>query len=118
MKCHFFFNHHGTSEHVSYSRGTDNAENTVPLLHSADHTENTSHMITKHCWDVTSLCVRGSVFTEQVPRSRLHNPVVPLFVHVLETAGYVAQPFLHGASTPRYAEQLRGFRRPRCNEHM
>jgi hypothetical protein len=61
-----------------YSRGTDNAENTVLLLRSTDHTENTSHMIAKHCWGVTSLRLRGSVFTEPLPRSGLHNPVVPL----------------------------------------
>jgi hypothetical protein len=77
MKCfsHFFFNHPGTSELnyklfldasglVLYNRGTDNAENTVLLLRSADHTENTSHMIAKHCWSVMLLCLRGSVFTE------------------------------------------------------
>jgi hypothetical protein len=62
---------------VLYRRGTDNAENTV-LLRSADHTENTSHVIAKHCWVVTSLHLRGSVFTEPLPRSELHNPIVPL----------------------------------------
>jgi hypothetical protein len=50
---------------VLYSRGTDIAENT-------------NHVITKHCWVVTSLRLRGSVFTEPLPRSGLHNPVVPL----------------------------------------
>jgi hypothetical protein len=48
-----------------YSRVTDNAENTVLILRSADHTENTSHMLAKHCWGVRSLRLRGSVFTEQ-----------------------------------------------------
>jgi hypothetical protein len=43
---------------VLYSRGTDNAENTVVLLCNADHTENTSQMIAKHCWCVTSLLLR------------------------------------------------------------
>jgi hypothetical protein len=33
---------------VLYGRGTNNAENTVKLLRSADHIENTSHMIAKH----------------------------------------------------------------------
>jgi hypothetical protein len=33
---------------VLYSRVTDNAENTVLLLRSADHTDNTSHVIAKH----------------------------------------------------------------------
>jgi hypothetical protein len=68
---------------VLYSHGTDNAENTVLLSCSADHTENTSHMIAKDCWDVTSLRLCGSVFTELLPRSGLHNPVVPLLVPVL-----------------------------------
>jgi hypothetical protein len=55
---------------VLYSRGTDNAENT-------------SHVIVKHCCDVTSLRLRGNVFTEPLPRSGLQNPVVPLLVRVL-----------------------------------
>jgi hypothetical protein len=42
-------------------------------LRSADHKENTSRVIAKHFWDVTSLRLRGSMFTEP-----LHNPVVPL----------------------------------------
>jgi hypothetical protein len=61
-----------------YSRGTDNAENTVLLLRSADHTENTSHVIATNCWVVTSLRLLGSVFAEPLPRSGLHNPLVPL----------------------------------------
>jgi hypothetical protein len=60
---------------TSYSCRTDNAGNTVLLLCSVDHTENISHMIAKHCWGVTSLHLRGSVFTEPLPRSRLHNPL-------------------------------------------
>jgi hypothetical protein len=63
---------------VLYSRGTDNAEETVPLLRSANHTENTSHVIAKHCLDVTSLRLRRSVFTKPLPRNGLPNPVVPL----------------------------------------
>jgi hypothetical protein len=63
---------------VLYSRGTENAENIVLLLRGADNTENTSHVIAKHFWSVTSLRLRGSVFTEPLPRSGLHNPVVPL----------------------------------------
>jgi hypothetical protein len=63
---------------VLYSRGTDNAENAVLFLRSADHTQNASHVIAKHCWDMTSLRLRGSVFTEPLNKSRLHNLVVPL----------------------------------------
>jgi hypothetical protein len=59
---------------VLYSRGRANAENT-------------SHVIAKHCWDVTSLRLRGSVFTELLPRSGLYNPVVPLLVRVLLRKG-------------------------------
>jgi predicted membrane-bound mannosyltransferase len=79
-----------------YSRDTDNTENTVLLLRSAAPGENTGHMITKYCWSVTSLRLLGSVFTELLPRSELHNPVVPL---LLEAAVSVAQTFLHGANT-------------------
>jgi hypothetical protein len=49
---------------VLYSRSTDNAENTVLLLRNAYHTENISHVIAKHCWDVISLRLPGSVFTQ------------------------------------------------------
>jgi hypothetical protein len=45
--------------------------------------QKTSHVITKWCWSVTSLRLRGSVITETLPRSGLHNPVVPLLVRVL-----------------------------------
>jgi hypothetical protein len=90
--CHFLLNHHETSELtkkssglflpasglVLYRSGMDNAENTVLLLHSADHTENTSHVMAKHCWDVMSLYLCRSVFNEPLPRSGLHNPIVPL----------------------------------------
>jgi hypothetical protein len=38
-----------TSGLVFYSRGRDKAENTVLLLCIADHTENTTHVMTKHC---------------------------------------------------------------------
>jgi hypothetical protein len=72
---------------VVYSRGTDHAENTV-LLHIADYTENTSHVIAKHCWNMMSLRLRGSVFTEPLPRSGLHNTVVPLLVRVLLINGH------------------------------
>jgi hypothetical protein len=63
---------------VLHSRGTDKWENTVLLLLSADYTENTSHVIAKHYWDVTSLRLRSSVFTEPLCRSGLHNPVVSM----------------------------------------
>jgi hypothetical protein len=43
-----------------------------------DKVENTSHMIAKHCLDVTSLLLRGSVFAGPLPRRGLHNTVVPL----------------------------------------
>jgi hypothetical protein len=36
---------------------------------------------------VTSLRLRGSVFTEPLPRSGLQNPVVPLLVRVLRRNG-------------------------------
>jgi hypothetical protein len=89
---------------VLYSRGTDNAENTVLLLRSADYTENTSHMIAKHCWSVKSLGLRGSEFTEPLPRSGLHDPVVPFLraCYCLVTTVSVAQPFLHGVNRPHY----------------
>jgi hypothetical protein len=66
---------------VLYSHGTDNAVNAVILLRNVDYTENTNHVgATKHCWVVTSLCLRESVFTEPLPKSGLHNPVVPLLL--------------------------------------
>jgi hypothetical protein len=65
----------------------ENAENTVLLLRSADHTENTNHVIAKHCWDVTLLRLRGSVYTEPLPRSGLHNPVVSLLRRALLSNG-------------------------------
>jgi hypothetical protein len=46
------------------------------MLRSADHTEN--KVIAKYCWSVTSLSLRGRVFTEPMSRRRLHNPVVLL----------------------------------------
>jgi hypothetical protein len=49
----------------------------------AQTTQKTSHVVCKYCWSVTSLRLRGSVFTEPLPRSALHNPVVPLLVRVL-----------------------------------
>jgi hypothetical protein len=44
-------------------------------------------VITKYCWSVTSLRLLGSVFTELLPRSGLHNPVVPLLVRLLRRNG-------------------------------
>jgi hypothetical protein len=72
---------------VLYSRGTDKAENVVLLLRSADHTQNISDIIAKHCWDVTSLRLCGSVFTEPLSRRGLHNPVVPLLVRFCGSTG-------------------------------
>jgi hypothetical protein len=72
---------------VLYSSGTDNAENTVLLLHSAEHKENTSHVIAKHCLDVSSLRLGGSVFAEPLPRSGMHNLIVLLLVRVLLSNG-------------------------------
>jgi hypothetical protein len=46
---------------VLYSRGTDSAVNTVVLLRSADYTENSSHVIAKHCSDLTTLCQCASL---------------------------------------------------------
>jgi hypothetical protein len=56
------------------SRGKDYAENAIPL----QTTQETSHVIAKHCWGVTSLRLRGSMSTKPLPRSGLHNPVLPL----------------------------------------
>jgi hypothetical protein len=82
---------------VLYSRGTDNGENTVLLLRNADHTENTSHVIAKHCWSAR-VCLPS-----RCPEA---DYIIPLFhcwcVHYLETAISVAQPFLHGANMPHY----------------
>jgi hypothetical protein len=64
-------------------------------------TQKTSHVIAKHCWVVTSLRLRGSVFTEPLPRIELPCSIVTC-VHYLETAVSVAQPFLLGANTPQY----------------
>jgi hypothetical protein len=81
----------------------DNAEDAVLLLRRADHTANTSHMIAKHCCVVTSLRMRGSVFTKPLPRSGLHNHVVSLLrACITETAVSVDQPFLHGTNTSQY----------------
>jgi hypothetical protein len=48
-------------------------------------------------------CLRGSVFTEPLPKT---GCITPLFhcwwVYYLETVVSVAQPFLHGANTPQY----------------
>jgi hypothetical protein len=49
----------------------------------AQTTQKTSHVIAKYCWSVTSLRLRGSVFTEPLLRSGLYNLVVPLLVCVL-----------------------------------
>jgi hypothetical protein len=70
------------SELVLYSCGTDNAENAVLLLHSADHTE-TSHVIAEYCWSVMLLRLCGNIFTKPLPGSGLHNPVVSILMRVL-----------------------------------
>jgi hypothetical protein len=97
--CHFLYNHRGTSELnkkelflaaselVLYNRGTDNAENTIVLLLSTYHTENTSHVISKHRWCVTSLRLGGSVFTESLPRSGLLYPFFHCCVSILHRKG-------------------------------
>jgi hypothetical protein len=59
--------------HVIYCSDTDNAENTVLLLRTAGHTENTSHVTHKHCLGEASLRQRRSVFTEPLHRSGLHD---------------------------------------------
>jgi hypothetical protein len=56
----------------------DSAENAILLLRNAENTENTSHVIAKHCWVVKLLRLSGSVFTEPLSRSGFHNPFVPL----------------------------------------
>jgi hypothetical protein len=50
---------------------------------TAQTTQKTSHVTAKYCWSVTPLRLCGSVFTESLPRSWLHNPIVPLLVCVL-----------------------------------
>jgi hypothetical protein len=74
--CHFLFNimeprnstknspglSLAASGLVLYGRSTDNAENTVLFLCSTDNTGNTSHVIAKQCWDVTSMRVRVCVY--------------------------------------------------------
>jgi hypothetical protein len=69
----------GTDRETDRDRWMDGrtTQKTVVILRSADHTENTSHVIAKQCWNVTSSGLRGSVYWA-VPRSGLHNPVVPL----------------------------------------
>jgi hypothetical protein len=56
-----------------YSRGTDNAENT-------------SHVIAKQCWDVTSLHLRRSMFVEPLPGNALtcHNIIYIVRTHFLQ----------------------------------
>jgi hypothetical protein len=89
-----------------------------------DHTESTSHVIAKHSWDLTSLCIRKlrehkentvtvllydvTVYVEVCLPSRCLEmgcvtPLCYCCVHVLLSNGCsVAQPFLHGANTPQY----------------
>jgi hypothetical protein len=58
-------------------------------------------VIAKHRWDVMSLRLRGSVFTEQLSRNGFHSPIVPFLVRVLlKTAVSVGQLFFHGANAP------------------
>jgi hypothetical protein len=58
----------GDSCYIAAARTT---QRKILLLRSADDTENTSHMIAKHCWDATSL--------------RLSLPRSELCVYYLET---------------------------------
>jgi hypothetical protein len=43
------------------------------------------------------------MFTKQLRRNGLHNPVVAC-VYYIATAVSVVQPFLHGANTPHYSK--------------
>jgi hypothetical protein len=64
-------------------------------------------VIAKNCWDVMSLRLCGSVFTELLPRSGLHNSCsIVACVNYLEMAVSVAQPFLHGANMPQYKKNV------------
>jgi hypothetical protein len=56
----------------------DSAENIVLLLRSADQTENTSHVIGTQLVAMTSLYLRGCVFTEKLPRNGFHYPFLLL----------------------------------------
>jgi hypothetical protein len=86
---------------VSYSRGTDNTEKHFYSC-VTQTTQKTSHVTDKYCLSGKHLRLRGSVFNEPLPRSRLKNPVVPLLVkYYLEIAISVAQPFLHKENTPQ-----------------
>jgi hypothetical protein len=88
---------------------------------TVDYTENTSHVITKHCWGVMSLCIRKmhghKVNTAAVmcdvtayavvclPSRCLETgcgtPLLSCCVCVLATSLSVAQQFLLGANTPQ-----------------
>jgi hypothetical protein len=60
-----------------YSLGTDNVENTI-LLQTAQKAQITWLLSTVGVWRT---CACAEVFTESLPRSGMHNPVVPL-LHV------------------------------------
>jgi hypothetical protein len=65
----------GLFTNLSYNRTTQKAQFYCRVTQT---TPNTSHVVAKYCWSVTSLRLRGRVFTEPLPRSGLHNPDVPL----------------------------------------
>jgi hypothetical protein len=66
-----------------YIAAARTAEKTQLYCCVTQTTRKTSHLIAKHCWEVTALRLRESVFTEPLPGSRLHNLVVPLLVCLL-----------------------------------
>jgi hypothetical protein len=69
----------------------------------AQTTQKISHVIAEYFWCVTSLHLCGSVFTEPVPRSGLHNPVVLLLVRILLRNGCVCgSTVLAWGNTPQY----------------
>jgi hypothetical protein len=85
--CHVLFTPHGTLNWTRNSSGlflaaSGQCRKQFYCCVVQTTQKNTSHMITKHCWVVSSLHLHGSVFTEPLPRSWLHNPI-PLLVRVL-----------------------------------
>jgi hypothetical protein len=82
---------------VLYSRAPKTRK-TVLLLCNADGIEKTSHTIANHSWDVTSFHLCGSEFTEPLPRSWFHTPVVPMLRPCI-TAISVTRPFWNGSNT-------------------
>jgi hypothetical protein len=88
-----------------YSLRTDHAQKTRLYCCVRNIAPWTSHVTpSQYCWSVTSCaCVEVCLSSRNLER----DCVIPLFhcryVYYLETAGSVAQPFLHGANTTQYS---------------